>query len=67
MKLYALNLLLLQNQLKNFGLNPADWSLLKIQNFGFRIQHREDHDLVLYGQIEYRNQSPRWKSLEISL
>lgn len=67
MKLSAFNLLFLQNQLKNFGLNPAEWSLFKIQNFGFRIQHREDHDLVLYGQMEYRNQRPQWKSLELSV
>ncbi|WP_295903359.1 hypothetical protein [uncultured Bdellovibrio sp.] len=65
MKSYEMTLLKLQAQLKNFGLNPAEWSLQRIQSLTYVIQNRNDENFALYGRLEYRNHQPQWKSLEV--
>ncbi|KYG64409.1 hypothetical protein [Bdellovibrio bacteriovorus] len=56
---------LLRNQLKNFGLNPAEWSISRLQALNFLVQNRNDETFALYGRLEYRNRKPQWKSLEV--
>ncbi|KHD87222.1 MAG: hypothetical protein OM95_15705 [Bdellovibrio sp. ArHS] len=56
---------LLRNQLKNFGLNPAEWSICRLQALNFLVQNRADESFALYGRLEYRNRKPQWKSLEV--
>ncbi|KYG62556.1 hypothetical protein AZI87_14735 [Bdellovibrio bacteriovorus] len=56
---------LLRNQLKNFGLNPAEWNISRLQALNFLVQNRNDETFALYGRLEYRNRKPQWKSLEV--
>lgn len=65
MKVTDLKALKLQSELRTFGLNPAEWSLQKIQTLGYLLQNTQDKQFALYGKLEYRNNKPRWKSLEV--
>lgn len=65
MNKYEMTILKLQSQLKNFGLNPTEWSIQKVQSLTYKIQNRNDETFALYGYLEYRKQKPRWKSLEL--
>lgn len=60
-----ITLLKLQSELKLFGLNPAEWSLQRVQALSYVIQNRLDKNFALYGRLEYRNKKPSWKSLEL--
>lgn len=53
-------------QLRNFGLNPLDWILSPLQSRNYLLQHREDHELALYGRLEFKNETPYWESLELA-
>lgn len=55
----------LQLELKNFGLNPSEWSVCRMQALGYRIQNKFDKNFTLYGRLEYRKMKPQWKSLEV--
>ena len=55
----------LQDQLKNFGLNPSEWSLEKIQALHFMIVNKSDENFALRGRLEYRDKTAFWKSLEV--
>ncbi|AHZ86193.1 hypothetical protein AB1A81_04335 [Bdellovibrio bacteriovorus] len=65
METNELRLLKLQTELKSFGLNPAEWSLQKIQVLGYLLQNTQDEKFAMYGRLEYRDKKPRWKSLEV--
>ncbi|WP_374028020.1 hypothetical protein ACES2J_04310 [Bdellovibrio bacteriovorus] len=65
METNELRLLKLQTELKSFGLNPAEWSLQKIQALGYLLQNTQDEKFAMYGRLEYRDKKPRWKSLEV--
>lgn len=58
-----LNFLKLQTDLINYGLNPAEWTIQKIRNTYFRVQHNGDKSFSFLGQLEYHNRRPRWKKL----
>lgn len=64
-KKQEITLLKLQTQLKAFGLNPTEWSLQRIQALSYLIENKSDKNFALYGRLEYRNQKPQWKSLEV--
>ncbi|HEY1080118.1 MAG TPA: hypothetical protein VGE46_08470 [Bdellovibrio sp.] len=59
-------LMKLSAQLTSFGLNPIEWSLRPIDTLRISIFNRADESLALYGRLEYRNQQPTWKSLELA-
>ncbi|MGZ3769762.1 MAG: hypothetical protein ACXVCP_07995 [Bdellovibrio sp.] len=62
----ALAQLKLQSDLQNYGLNPLEWSLKKSKSaLGYFIKKRTDESFTIYGELEYRKQQPRWKSLQI--
>lgn len=65
METNELRLLKLQTELKSFGLNPAEWSLQKIQALGYLLLNTQDEKFAMYGRLEYRDKKPRWKSLEV--
>lgn len=65
METNELRLLKLQTELKSFGLNPAEWSLQKIQALGYLLLNTQDEQFAMYGRLEYRDKKPRWKSLEV--
>jgi len=65
MNKYEETLTNLQTQLKHFGLNPAEWTLQRIQSLSYIIQNKNDESFALYGRLEFRNHKPQWKSLEV--
>ena len=60
-----MNLLKLSEQLKSFGLNPCEWSLERVQALHFILINKMDQNFALRGQLEYRNKTAHWKSLEV--
>ena len=60
-----ITLLKLQDQLKNFGLNPTEWTLEKVQALQFMIVNKSDENFALRGRLEYRDKAAFWKSLEV--
>ena len=59
-------LMKLSVQLASFGLNPLEWNLRPLGGFKFDVRNRADQSLSFFGQLEYRNQQPFWKSLELA-
>ena len=59
------HLLILQSQLINFGLNPNEWLLERIQNMNFKIRNRDDQGFVFLGRLSMENQTYQWQSLEL--
>lgn len=55
----------LQAELKRFGLNPSEWSLQRIQSLTYLVQNRLDRSFTFRGHLEFRQQKPQWKSLEV--
>ncbi|HWU45109.1 MAG TPA: hypothetical protein VN132_16765 [Bdellovibrio sp.] len=55
----------LQEELKNFGLNPAEWSLQKVRSLGYVVQNNIDKSFSLYGTTTFRHRKPIWQSLEL--
>ena len=60
-----MTLLNLQNQLQNFGLNPSEWTLEKVQALHFMIVNKSDETFALRGHLEYKDKNAFWKSLEV--
>ncbi len=56
----------LRSELRHFGLNPADWSIIKLQSLSYLIKNKVDESFSLYGQLEYKKSKPTWKSLELA-
>lgn len=54
----------LQTELTAFGLNPAHWVILLIQDRQVHIQHKEDKEVLLQGQFEIQQTQVVWTSLE---
>lgn len=55
----------LQADLVNFGLNPSEWSLHRIQSLSYLIKNNSDDNFTFYGELEYRKQKPKWKLIKI--
>ncbi|MNK06268.1 hypothetical protein D3C87_241610 [compost metagenome] len=56
----------LQNDLKNFGLNPMDWTLRKIGQSRYQVSHVSEDDFKFLGQLEMKTPFlPTWKNLEL--
>ncbi|UOF02881.1 hypothetical protein [Bdellovibrio reynosensis] len=60
-----LNNLKLQSSLSDFGLNPYEWSLERIHSLAYLLINNVDENFKLYGHLEYREQKPKWKEMEI--
>lgn len=64
----------LHAELRKFGLNPQDWSLKKISSStmksehspNYLIQNKLDKNFSLFGKLEFRKETPAWKSLELA-
>ncbi|WP_374032213.1 hypothetical protein [Bdellovibrio bacteriovorus] len=37
----------------------------KIQALGYLLLNTQDEQFAMYGELEYRDKKPRWKSLEV--
>lgn len=51
--------------LRNFGLNPMEWDIQRLQGSQYLIKHKFDEGFEFQGQIEYRDKKPRWKFLKL--
>ncbi|WP_413575549.1 hypothetical protein ACLVWU_14505 [Bdellovibrio sp. HCB290] len=59
------NLLKLQTELSQFGLNPTEWTLEKIQSLTYLIKNKFDDSFALCGKLEFKNKTPAWKSIDL--
>mgnify|MGYP003337751171 CR=1 FL=1 len=64
MKTEMLNLML-QTELKSFGLNPTDWSLQKLDGFEYLIHHKEEQGFTFFGKLKREKERLRWKFLQL--
>lgn len=53
----------LLNNLPQFGLNPNDWRLLKLNSKNFVLKHKEDSEVCLLGKLD-DNESYHWQELQ---
>lgn len=55
----------LKNDLKNFGLNPAEWTIRKLSGQRYKIAAIADSSFFFLG--ETRNEElPQWKELKLA-
>lgn len=59
------NLIILQSQLSQFGLNPLEWSLRKVHALRFILENTQDENFKIEAQLTYKNQKLQWQSLEV--
>lgn len=52
--------------LRQFGLNPLEWDIHRIQGSQYLISHKFDAGFEFEGQVEYRNLKPRWKFIRLA-
>lgn len=52
-------------ELKNFGLNPAEWTLHRVHALSYVIQNRIDTGFSLEGRLELKKRRPVWTTLEL--
>jgi hypothetical protein len=55
----------LQNELRQFGLNPTDWTLMTFDSNCFLIQNILDRSFTLKGHLTLCKNFPQWKAIEI--
>lgn len=58
-------LLKLQTDLSKFGLNPAEWTLEKVQSVSYLIRNKLDRSFAFYGRLELKKNIPTWKSIDL--
>ncbi|WP_413582379.1 hypothetical protein [Bdellovibrio sp. HCB288] len=59
------NLLKLQTDLSQFGLNPTEWTLEKVQALTYLIRNKLDKSFALSGTLQFKNRTPAWKSIAL--
>jgi hypothetical protein len=55
----------LHSELSKFGLNPSEWTLEYVESLRYLIRHNLDESFALYGRLEFKNQKPTWKSIDL--
>lgn len=55
----------LTSQLSQFGLQPADWSLVSEQNNQIRIQNKFDASFYFLGSVQNLNGKRQWKNIQL--
>lgn len=56
----------LTNELKNFGLDPRDWTLIKQRTGLYRIANKKDESFTLKGQTKLTEQKLTWDFIHLS-
>lgn len=54
---------ILMNDLPQFGLNPKDWRIFKVNSKNFVLKNRHDDELCLLGKVD-DEKSYFWKDLQ---
>lgn len=66
MKQEMLNMVL-QAELKSFGLNPSEWNIEKIHAAEYMIKHKTDKDFSFWGKLQFtKTKRPTWKILQLA-
>ncbi len=55
----------LKRELKNFGLNPAEWNLRKLAKKKFKITHVADNSFFFVGDTKTIGLSQEWKTVQL--
>ena len=55
----------LQSDLKNFGLNPTDWKILKDKSRDYKIQSKQDRNFVFKGRAQKKGARIKWQQIEL--
>jgi len=55
----------LHADLKNFGLNPAEWSLKQMRSLQIKIEHRLDSSFAFLGVATKKNKRLKWENLKL--
>jgi hypothetical protein len=58
-------LMQLKTELKKFGLNPADWKVLKIKPSKYKIANVKDHSFYFLGEAQQDELIPRWNYIRL--
>jgi hypothetical protein len=58
-------LLQLQMNLSQYGLNPQDWILKPLSQMTYLIAHKEDPGFKFCGQWKHLKQKAAWQSLQL--
>lgn len=53
----------LLNYLPEFGLNPNDWNLFKVNSKNYVLKNRHDEDLCLLGKV-HDDEDSNWQELQ---
>ena len=56
----------LTNELKNFGLDPRDWTLIKQKTGTYRIANKKDESFSLKGQTKLTEQKLTWDFIHLN-
>ncbi|MBK9323713.1 MAG: hypothetical protein IPM97_12350 [Bdellovibrionaceae bacterium] len=59
------NLVKLQADLKNYGLNPADWKVQELKPAQFKIANRKDRQLYFVGKTTKSGLLHKWKQIDL--
>ncbi len=60
------DLKVLESDLKNFGLNPKDWKVVREPANSYRVQSVEDYSFVFRGQVRRNGSKLAWRKLELA-
>ena len=55
----------LSHDLRNFGLNPQDWKILKERSATYKIQSKRDQDFVFAGRAKRKGARLAWEKIEL--
>lgn len=55
----------LMTELKGFGLNPKDWSLVKQKAHTYKIAHNSDQNFILKGTTKLKEKKLTWDFISV--
>jgi hypothetical protein len=51
--------------LRTFGLNPADWMVLKERSQTYRVKSKKDQNFIFQGKAQKKGKKLSWELLEL--
>lgn len=55
----------LHADLRNFGLNPNEWNLLRERSQTYKVQSKLDQTFIFLGKAAKKGKKLQWKKLEL--
>ncbi len=56
----------LERDLRNYGLNPQDWKVVREKPNFYQVQALEDQDFMFRGRVVRKGLRLAWKKLELA-